>query len=369
MLVMKKIFLLVLFFLISLSSFTQSKSSSDVYVKSYTRSDGTVVKGHYRSAPNSTNRDNFSTRGNINPYTGQKGYVNPDNKTKLNSSVSKIRSNTRKFTVHGVSGIKRDCLVTSFEGLSDDDSKWLKKTLDPIIIKHLNDNKSVNDSDADFFNQAPLHLEDSIFYDISSVKIRNSLPKPNKDGRWRNTESWGLNTVKLTLNGFVENKIIFYNKGNPYKYSVLDRKWNKSDKPVQEQIGFNYRNKSGNVTYHMREFGGFMLIDSKDLELENNNFIFIDDGIGEITGNTVDIILERNIVLTLKYFIKINDKIYYMYTPAQLKVLSMFDIKEILFRVRRQFIDKSSGKLNETGKVFNYISEIHETTTKQYFKI
>ena len=364
---MKKIFLLVLFFLISLSSFTQSKSSSDVYVKSYTRSDGTVVKGHYRSAPNSTNRDNFSTRGNINPYTGQKGYVNPDNKTKFNTSVPNIIRYTRKVTDNELKRIKKDCLVTSFEGLSKDDSKWLKKILDPIIIKHLNDNKSVNDSDASFFNQAPLNLEDSIFYDIESLKIRNSLPKPNSyNGRWTNTESWGLNTVKLTLNGSVENKIIFYNKGNPYKYSVLDRKWNISDKPVQEWISSRKLYKYGTTK---REFGGFMLIDPKDLELENNNFIFIDDGTVEITGNTVDIILERNIVLTLEYFKKINDKIHYVYTPAQLKVLSMFDIKEILFRVRRKFIDKSSGKLNEKGQVFNYISKINETTTKQYFKI
>jgi hypothetical protein len=44
-----------------------------VFVRGYTRKDGTVVPGHYRSAPNGTNRDNFSTRGNTNPYTREKG--------------------------------------------------------------------------------------------------------------------------------------------------------------------------------------------------------------------------------------------------------------------------------------------------------
>ena len=46
---------------------------AQTYVKGYTRSDGTYVKGHYRSSPNSTQRDNYSTYGNTNPYTGKAG--------------------------------------------------------------------------------------------------------------------------------------------------------------------------------------------------------------------------------------------------------------------------------------------------------
>ena len=49
--------------------------AKDVYVNGYTRSDGTYVSGHYRSAPNSTINDNFSTEGNVNPYTGKEGWV------------------------------------------------------------------------------------------------------------------------------------------------------------------------------------------------------------------------------------------------------------------------------------------------------
>lgn len=47
------------------------------WVNGYTRSDGTYVPGHYRSSPNNTKIDNYSTRGNTNPYTGQRGYVEP----------------------------------------------------------------------------------------------------------------------------------------------------------------------------------------------------------------------------------------------------------------------------------------------------
>jgi hypothetical protein len=43
------------------------------YVHGYTRSNGTYVRPYYRSSPNGTVGDNFSYRGNINPYTGAVG--------------------------------------------------------------------------------------------------------------------------------------------------------------------------------------------------------------------------------------------------------------------------------------------------------
>lgn len=50
-----------------------SSAFAQVYVQPHQRSDGTHVEGHYRSSPNHTDRDNYSTRGNINPYTGKEG--------------------------------------------------------------------------------------------------------------------------------------------------------------------------------------------------------------------------------------------------------------------------------------------------------
>jgi hypothetical protein len=43
------------------------------YVHGYTRSNGTYVRPYYRSSPNGTVTDNFSYRGNVNPYTGARG--------------------------------------------------------------------------------------------------------------------------------------------------------------------------------------------------------------------------------------------------------------------------------------------------------
>ncbi|MBI4035731.1 hypothetical protein HY383_02190 [Candidatus Daviesbacteria bacterium] len=46
-------------------------------VKGYTKKNGTYVAPHYKTPPNKSKFDNFSTKGNINPYTGKKGTVNP----------------------------------------------------------------------------------------------------------------------------------------------------------------------------------------------------------------------------------------------------------------------------------------------------
>lgn len=50
---------------------------AQVRVKGYYRKNGTYVAPHYRSNPNSSRFDNYSSRGNYNPYTGRRGTVNP----------------------------------------------------------------------------------------------------------------------------------------------------------------------------------------------------------------------------------------------------------------------------------------------------
>lgn len=54
-------------------------NSNHVSVRGYTRSDGTYVSPHMRTAPNSTVNDNFSTVGNVNLYTGKEGWLPRDN--------------------------------------------------------------------------------------------------------------------------------------------------------------------------------------------------------------------------------------------------------------------------------------------------
>lgn len=75
-----KIFSFLFFaMLVLVTTATSQVNSNNHYVNGYHRRDGTYVKGHYRTNRNHTNRDNYSTKPNVNPYTGKKGYIEPDN--------------------------------------------------------------------------------------------------------------------------------------------------------------------------------------------------------------------------------------------------------------------------------------------------
>lgn len=57
--------------------FAGSVFAGDVWVAPHLRADGTFVQGHYQTAPDHNVQNNYSTQGNVNPYTGQPGNVNP----------------------------------------------------------------------------------------------------------------------------------------------------------------------------------------------------------------------------------------------------------------------------------------------------
>lgn len=87
---MKKLLLIIAFLFTTALTFAQ-----DVYVQGYTKSNGTYVQGYYRTAPNRTRNDNYSTVGNSNPYTGTAGAQSRDSYSATSSYSS---SNTAYST-------------------------------------------------------------------------------------------------------------------------------------------------------------------------------------------------------------------------------------------------------------------------------
>lgn len=87
-----KIFTVIVVVLVSLQSVA---ALADEYVNGYYRKDGTYVQPYTRSSPDKTVTNNYSYRGNTNPYTGQTGtnrdthdttsqyYSGPDNHGKV----------------------------------------------------------------------------------------------------------------------------------------------------------------------------------------------------------------------------------------------------------------------------------------------
>ena len=69
---MKK-FLVLMLGMVAISAWGTSSHN----VRGYTKKDGTYVKGHRATNPNKTQRDNWSSRPNTNPYTGKQGTREP----------------------------------------------------------------------------------------------------------------------------------------------------------------------------------------------------------------------------------------------------------------------------------------------------
>jgi len=55
----------------------RTPSSAPVHVRGYTKKDGTYVAPHYRSHPDKSYNNNWSVKGNVNPYTGKAGTKTP----------------------------------------------------------------------------------------------------------------------------------------------------------------------------------------------------------------------------------------------------------------------------------------------------
>ena len=72
-------------------------SYADQYVSGHYKSNGTYVNGYTRSSPNNTVSDNYSTKGNTNPYTGTPG-------TKIDHSYGSSPSNSFNSNQNSGSG-------------------------------------------------------------------------------------------------------------------------------------------------------------------------------------------------------------------------------------------------------------------------
>ena len=70
----KTLIAILLSFVISLGLFGLAEAYS-VRVRGYYKpSTGSYIMPYYRTSPNNSKWDNWSTKGNYNPYTGKKGY-------------------------------------------------------------------------------------------------------------------------------------------------------------------------------------------------------------------------------------------------------------------------------------------------------
>jgi hypothetical protein len=73
---MKKFIAIFIGVLLVAGAFTGSVEAKTIKVKSYYKpSVGKYINSYYKTSPNKTRLDNYSTKGNSNPFTGKKGYA------------------------------------------------------------------------------------------------------------------------------------------------------------------------------------------------------------------------------------------------------------------------------------------------------
>jgi len=77
----------ILMILVGVAVAAPAISQSAHYVQGYTKKDGTYVAPHYQTNPDSSRLDNWSTKGNVNPYTGKVGTVDPYSQPKSTTST------------------------------------------------------------------------------------------------------------------------------------------------------------------------------------------------------------------------------------------------------------------------------------------
>lgn len=85
---MKKIIILILGIFLFTWNFSYA---GDTFVRGYFKKDGTYVAPHYRTKPDNNPFNNYSTRGNVNPYTGKRGYKNPYSNPSYQRSVPRLQ--------------------------------------------------------------------------------------------------------------------------------------------------------------------------------------------------------------------------------------------------------------------------------------
>jgi hypothetical protein len=63
--------------LVSVAGISSASAASSHYVRGYSTMSGTYVAPHRQTNPNKSLFDNWSTKGNVNPFTGKPGTKNP----------------------------------------------------------------------------------------------------------------------------------------------------------------------------------------------------------------------------------------------------------------------------------------------------
>jgi len=198
--------------------------AADVRVRGYTRKDGTYVQPHMRSAPDGNFYNNWSTKGNVNPYTGVEGtkLTPPAGYTHQSGSFSTAAHGSSESlgqATWGQSQLDKDLRIRKANDLKrlGYDVEWEKSSWSEMAdiesrIRKANDLKHLG-HDVDWKTKTWSEMADS----ESRIRKANSLRQLGYDADWRKS-SWSEMAD-------IESRI---RKANSLKQLGYDVDWHKS---------------------------------------------------------------------------------------------------------------------------------------------
>lgn len=107
---MKKFILTIAIGIFTIGCYAQVNPRS-THVRGYTKSNGTHVQGYIRTKPNTTINDNYSTKPNKNPFTGEQGNVEPNNNYHSGSGIACDKRTYNSYPTYTYVRKRKICVV------------------------------------------------------------------------------------------------------------------------------------------------------------------------------------------------------------------------------------------------------------------
>ncbi len=245
----------ILISLISILSFKTLFAQSDVYVNGYLKKNGTYVQPHFKTAPNSSMFDNYSTKGNYNPYTGKPGWIDPYSKVS-SSYYSAIPYSYRPtyenlfiylnkkdsynyFKIVDAFDYQYKLFFTGIFKLNNNETKEANQIFD-ILRKNKGSSSFISEESNYWFDITSKYLDAEEEFE----NLYASSTKYDKDGDYQTLE-YQLNKVRNPLNFYHKYLIKFTTNWRRHKYleakSCLDSLIvYSSDKEMQDSLIGSY---------------------------------------------------------------------------------------------------------------------------------
>ena len=251
---MKKLTTILIAF-ISIFCFTTLFAQSDVYVNGYYKQNGTYVQPHFKTAPNSSMFDNYSTKGNYNPYTGKPGWIDPY--SKVSSSYYNAipysyrpsyenlfiylnkKDSYNYFKIVDAFDYQYKLFFTGIFKLNNNDTKEANQIFD-ILRKNKGSSSFISEESNYWFDITSKYLD----ADEEFENLYASSAKYDKDGNYQALE-YQLNQVKNPLNFYHKYLIKFTTDWHRHKYLEAKNSLDSlivysSDKELQDSLIVNY---------------------------------------------------------------------------------------------------------------------------------